>query len=213
MKSSLPYIIVCLLLIAGRNAMALEEPSYVVVKEAADYEIRRYAPYLVAEVDVRGDFESAGNPAFRALAGYIFGDNQPAEKMRMTAPVESQRAATGIAMSMTAPVTSAEGPGDDETYTYAFVMERQYTLETLPRPLNPEIRIVERPERFVAARRYSGRWTRDNYRENEAALLRALAADGVSVVGPPVLARYDAPFKPFFLRRNEVLVDIAWKER
>lgn len=207
------YVIVFLLLLSARSAMALEEPSFVVVAETAEYEIRRYEPYLVAEVDVRGSFDTAGNRAFRALAGYIFGDNQPAEKMQMTAPVESHRADTGIAMNMTAPVTSAEVTGDSETYTYAFVMERRFTQETLPRPLDPDIRIVLRPERFVAARRYSGRWTQDNYRKHEAALLDALAADGVTAVGPPVLARYDAPFKPFFLRRNEVLVDVEWGGR
>jgi len=206
------YVILLLSLLA-QSAMALEEPSFVVVEETAEYEIRRYEPYLAAEVDVRGSFDTAGNQAFRTLAGYIFGDNQPAEKMRMTAPVESHRANTGIAMNMTAPVTSTEVTGDAETYTYAFVMERRFTQETLPRPLDPDIRIVMRPARFVAARRYSGRWTQDNYHKHEAALLDALAADGVTAVEPPVLARYDAPFKPFFLRRNEVLVDVDWSGR
>lgn len=213
MKPWSRYVIVLLSLLLARSVMALEEPSYVVVAKTADYEIRRYEPYLVAEVDVQGGFDTAGNQAFRKLAGYIFGDNQPAEKMRMTAPVESQRSQTGVAMNMTAPVTSVAGGAGDEVYTYAFVMERRYTMETLPEPLDPDIRIVMRPERFVAARRYSGRWTHDNYREQESALLAALAADGVRTTGSPMLARYDAPFKPFFLRRNEVLIDVQWDER
>jgi hypothetical protein len=70
--------------------MAIEEPSYEVLEQADEYEVRRYAPYLVAEVDVEGDFGEAGNKAFRLLSGYIFGDNQTEEKMSMTAPVESR---------------------------------------------------------------------------------------------------------------------------
>jgi hypothetical protein len=112
--------------------MAIEEPSYEVLEQADEYEVRRYAPYLVVEVDVEGDFGEAGNKAFRLLSGYIFGDNQTEEKMSMTAPVESRPKEEGIRMSMTAPVTSTASASDE--YTYAFVMERKYTLDTLPQP-------------------------------------------------------------------------------
>ena len=70
-------------------AMALEEPGYTVIETFDEFELRRYPPDLVAEVDVEGGFDEGGNSAFRILAGYIFGDNQAAEKMKMTAPVES----------------------------------------------------------------------------------------------------------------------------
>ena len=95
------------LLLAG-SAMALEEPKFQVLAKTPDYEVRRYLPYLVAEVEVQGD--GADNRAFRVLADYIFGDNDKREKMNMTAPVESR---------------------GDETLTYAFVMERKYSMETL----------------------------------------------------------------------------------
>jgi hypothetical protein len=192
------------------TAMGYEEPSYQVIEEAADYEVRRYAPYLVAEVDVEGDFGSAGNKAFRLLAAYIFGENQAEEKMSMTAPVESRPKEEGVRMSMTAPVTStASATGQ---YTYAFVMERKYTLDTLPEPRDPRIRLREQAARVMAVRRYSGRWTEDNYRKNEARLMEALSADDRRPVGTPTLARYNSPFTPWFMRRNEVMVEIDWTE-
>ncbi len=120
--------------------MAIEEPAYEVLLETKHYEIRRYQPFIVAEVDVDADFKRAGNSAFRVLAGYIFGDNEPQQKMQMTAPVESTE---GVRMNMTAPVTSQPADGGGP-FTYAFVMERKYTMESLPKPDNPEVRLVHR---------------------------------------------------------------------
>jgi len=193
-------------LLLGGHALAIEEPEYTVVEDKDAYEIRRYAPYLVAEVDVVAASEkSAGGEAFRILAGYIFGDNQPQTKMAMTAPVEMTEPDDGERMRMTAPVESS---GSDGTYTYAFVMERKYSLETLPRPTDPRIRIREKPARLVAALRYSGRWSEGNYERHRAELAAALAADGIDAVGPYTLARYNSPFALPWFRRNEVLVEV-----
>ena len=185
-------LIPLLLVLFGGPAMAIEEPSYEVLLETKYYEVRRYQPYIVAEVDVDADFKQSGNSAFRVLAGYIFGDNTSQEKMNMTAPVES--AASG-------------GP-----YTYSFVMERKYTMESLPKPTNPDVRLVERPGRVMAVHRYSGGWGEERYAEHERILLEALATDRIETLGPPVFARYNAPFTPWFLRRNEVMVEIDWKD-
>lgn len=192
-------------LLHGAVAMAIEEPSYEVLLQTPSYEVRQYAAYLVAEVDVDGDFTDAGNEAFRILAGYIFGDNKPGEKMAMTAPVESS---SGEKMKMTAPVTSSSQDDGTRT-TFAFVMERKYTLDTLPEPVDSRIRIVERPARTMAVHRYSGRWTRARYDEHEAILLQALQANQVEIIGTPVFARYNAPFTPWFLRRNEIMVEVS----
>jgi hypothetical protein len=189
-------------------AQALEEPEYTVVDTFDDYELRHYPSYLVAEVDVTGNFDDGGNEAFRLLAGYIFGDNQVAERMKMTAPVESRPASEK--MSMTAPVTS-RATGDGKT-TFAFVMERKYTAETLPVPNNDRIRIREMPERTMAVRRYSGRWTRARYEENLAMLGTALNQAGLRTRGQPVLARYNSPFSLPVFRRNEIMLEIVQPE-
>ncbi len=179
------------LILTGEKAMALEEPQYEVLASADDYEVRRYDPYIIAETDVEGTFKTAGNKAFRILAGYIFGDNRASEKMAMTAPVESS-------------------PSEDKTgwYTYSFVMENKYSLETLPFPNDPRVRIRVVPERVMAVHRYSGTWGESNYAKHERVLLDALAADGISTRGAPVSARYNAPITPWFMRRNEVMVEI-----
>lgn len=174
------------------SALALEEPQFDVLAETEDYEIRRYLPYLVAEVDVAGD--AAGNQAFRMLAGYIFGDNDAGEKMQMTAPVESRASA------------------EDSAVTYAFVMEGKYTLATLPSPNDPSVRLLERPARIVAVRKFSGRWSEANVGKNEARLLSDLRKNGVPIVGDVELARYDSPFTPWFMRRNEIIVPVDWTE-
>lgn len=171
--------------------MAIEEPEYEVLSENARYEIRRYEPYIVAEVDVAG--RSADTEGFRTLAAFIFGDNSASEKMQMTAPVESRAAE------------------QEERITYAFVMENKYTLETLPAPNNERIRIREKPGRVVAALRFSGRWSEENVSRHKRQLLQDLEADGMTTMGAVELARYNSPFTPWFLRRNELIVPIDWK--
>ena len=199
-----------LLLLMSAAAMALEEPSYQVIEQHDEFELRRYDPYIVAEVDVPGDSDSADGYAFRILAGYIFGDNQAAEKMEMTAPVESRPAAASVKMEMTAPVTSA--PADKQGMTtYAFVMERKYSLETLPRPNNDRVRLRTVPAKTVAVRRYAGRWTDKNYAEHTESLRTALAAQGIETVGEPTLARYNSPFSLPIMRRNEIMLEIVSK--
>lgn len=192
------------------SAAALEEPLYDVLATNEAFEIRRYEPYLVAEVTLSGEFEDTGNNAFRILANYIFGGNVQDEKMSMTAPVESEPD-NGMQMSMTAPVlSSAAAATTGSAFTYSFVMERKYSLETLPAPNDPRIRIVERRPGIVAVHRYSGRWTKKNYEENEAQLLDSLRTAGIDTRSAPRLARYNSPLRPPFMRRNEVQVEVNW---
>lgn len=195
----------------GGPAMAIEEPAYEVVKTYPEFELRRYAPYLVAETEVRGDFDEVGNRAFRILAGYIFGDNRSREKMEMTAPVNQRPApGEGEKLEMTAPVsqrrTDGAGAGG---YVFSFVMPSGYTLETLPEPLDPRVRLRGEPARLMAVRGYSGRWTEGNYRENEAILLAAVERAGLKPLSAPVYARYNSPFSLWFMRRNEVMVEVS----
>lgn len=185
----------------GITAMAIEEPTYQVLEIFPEFELRRYGPTLVAETEVSGDFEGAGNQAFRRLADFIFGNNVAGEKIEMTAPV-TQRPAADLLGSQT---ITPEPRGD---YRLSFVMPARFTAETLPAPKDPGIRILREPSRTLAARRYSGRWSWENYRDNEVVLLKAVRAAGLTPVGPTLYARYNAPFVPWFLRRNEVLVEV-----
>jgi hypothetical protein len=194
MRKFATVIAMTVIMASGEQTMAIEEPAFEVIRATGDYEIRRYEPFIVAEVDVKGDAGEAGSRAFRILADYIFGNNARGEKMEMTAPV----------------VSTPELDGREQ-YTYAFVMESHYSMDTLPPPADPRIRIVRKPARIIAAREYSGRWSEENYRRHEVSLISALTIDGLRPSGEPTLARYDSPFKPWFLRRNEVLVELDWQ--
>ena len=179
----------------GTNLSALEEPKYSVLKEYENFEIRNYASYLVAEVDIEGSYNKSGNEAFRILAGYIFGDNQSSTKMNMTAPVESEAIQSSEKMNMTAPVFSNK---NFNGYTYRFVMESKYTQETLPVPNNSKIRITEIKDRVMAVISFSGRWSQKNFEKHEQILVNDLKNAGIGVASEAIYARYNAPFTPGF---------------
>jgi hypothetical protein len=191
------------LLATSPTAMAIEKPSYRVVERREAFEIREYAPYLVAETVVGGSREEAGNAGFRILAGYIFGRNRGEKKIAMTAPVAQTEPAK---IAMTAPVTQE---GQEGRWIIQFMMPSAYTLETLPEPLDPAVSFRVVPARRVAAHTYSGTWSVSRYEEHLATLRAALASAGLTAVGEPIWARYDPPFMPWFLRTNEVLVELA----
>jgi hypothetical protein len=182
--------------IAGQ---AIEEPDYQVLRSLGQVELRQYAPYVVAEVVVDADAADAGNQAFPILAGYIFGKNKGQKTFAMTAPVT--QTAEPVRMAMTAPVTQAAVPGGMRVQ---FVLPKGVTSASAPEPLDVRVQLREVPAATWAAIRYSGTWSQANYQEHLALLQAALKAAGVDTVGEPVLARYNAPFTPWFLRRNEI---------
>jgi hypothetical protein len=179
---------------------AVEEPRHEVVRTLDErVELRRYAPYVVAEVELDADASEAGNRAFPILAGYIFGKNKGERKLEMTAPVT--QTATPMKMAMTAPVTqSATGAGT----RVQFVLPDSVTLATAPEPLDPRVRLREEPAATWAVIRYTGTWSQARYAEHVAALRATLAAAGIATQGEPVWARYNGPMTPWFMRRNEV---------
>ena len=190
--------------------MAIDEPKYEVLHTYPDMELRRYAPYLVAETEVTGDFDEVGGQAFRILAGYIFGNNRAQEKMEMTAPVNQRLAAgEGEKLEMTAPVTQRpKGGAGANTFVLSFVMPSRFTLDTLPEPLDQRVRLREEPAKRMAVHGYTGTWSQSNYREHESLLLAAVGRAGLRPISAPVYARYNSPFSLWFLRRNEVMVDV-----
>jgi hypothetical protein len=195
-----------LALMATSIAMAIEEPAFRPVERDGAFELREYAPHVVAGTRVEASFTDAGNAAFQRLFRYISGNNVAQQKIAMTAPVTQSRSeARGEKIAMTAPVTQvAEGDG----YRVAFTLPASYTPETAPAPLDKTIEIRAVPAQLVASWRYSGRWTESTYREHEAELRAAIAARNLKVAGEPILARYNPPFMPSFLRRNEILIPV-----
>jgi hypothetical protein len=189
----------------GGFVLAYEEPGYTVVERYQEFELRQYEAYLVAETSVTGDFDDVGGEAFRRLFDYISEGDRPQGKIAMTTPVIQQPLP---AVTEQSSVDDAS-PGANNRYRFAFVMPAGYSLEDLPRPENPKVRIKSVPARLMAARRYAGTWSEERYRSNEQQLLAAVQAGGLKTLGPPIFARYNAPFSLWFLRRNEVLVEVA----
>lgn len=183
---------------------ATEEPEYQVVRTLGSIEVRQYAPYAVAEVVVPGPAGEAGNQAFPILAGYIFGKNKGERKFAMTAPVT--QAAVPVKLEMTAPVTQSAAPGG---FVVQFVLPKGVTAASAPEPLDPQVHLRDVLPAQMAVIRYSGFWSESNYNENLAKLQAALRAADVAWTGEPVNSRYNAPFTPWFLRRNEVWLALA----
>ena len=182
-----------------------EQQPFEVVRRYPGFELRRYPAHVVAQVTITASFDRAGNIAFRSLFGYITGQNRSRSSVAMTAPVV-QSVAASEKIAMTAPVVQQEG-GDGD-YVIAFVLPAAMTADTAPEPTNPDIEICSIPASLAAVKEFSGRWSQSSYERHYAELLAAVAAAGLRPVGAPRFARFDPPFKPWFLRRNEVLVDV-----
>jgi hypothetical protein len=168
----------------------VETLGYEVVKKLDAVEIRKYPRTVVARVDGYGD------GGFNLLFNFISGRNRQKAKVAMTAPVVSEK------IAMTAPVLSDRG-------SIAFVMPEGYTLETTPQPTDDRVKILEYPPRCLAALRFSGRWTERAFEARSKELLEALRKAGMVGQGEVLSMRYNAPFTPWFMRRNEVAVEVS----
>jgi hypothetical protein len=157
----------------------------------------------VAETYVEGDFEAVGSEGFRRLADYIGGKNRKKESISMTAPVSQKPVSEKIAM--TAPVSQAQENGQ---WRIAFMMPSAYTMATLPIPEDDRIALKEEKEKTVAVIRYSGTWRKKRYVDHETKLMDWISKKGWKIIGAPVWARYNPPFMPWFMRRNEILIPV-----
>lgn len=179
-----------------------EEQKYTVERKFPKFEVRRYEACVVADVTVVSSFQSAGNSAFGTLFGYISGNNNPNTKIAMTSPVLQEPNNT---IAMTAPVLQ-EASG--AAHIVSFVMPAGSTLESMPLPANSRITLRPIPEELVAVSKFSGRWTDENYLQQLAALDKQLSSNGYVQSGNPRFARFDPPWTPWFMRRNEIQIPI-----
>jgi hypothetical protein len=205
MSLRIPLILFALIILFSgpNNAMAIEEAPYQVVKTEGSFELRDYAPHILAETFVDGTFEEAGSSAFQRLFRYISGNNRSQTKIAMTAPVSQE---LGEKIDMTAPVGQQKSGGQ---WVVSFMMPESYSMETLPIPDDPQVSLRKVPARRMAAVRYSGFWSEKNYQKNKLKLDSWILKEGLTVSGEPIWARYNAPFVPWFMRRNEILVPVS----
>ncbi len=183
--------------------MAVEEPKFAVVDKDGPFEIRDYPGRIVAEVNVAGDRNAASSAGFRLLAGYIFGGNAGRNSIAMTAPVNQTRA--GVKIAMTAPVNLSGESGD---WLVQFTMPSEYSVEDLPTPNDQRVRIRSAPPTRAAVLTFSG-LTRDHVVSRRTKeLLEFVRNRNLTPADAPILARYDPPWTPWFVRRNEVMIAV-----
>ena len=187
-------------------AFAIEKPEYEVIVVDGPVEYRLYQSFIVAETEIV-DVESwkdASSEGFRRLFKYITGDNNGEEKIAMTAPVQqSKLQAEDVRFNQAEPLTGQSG------WTVSFMLPSMYSMVDVPIPEDERIEIRIVPEKLVAAIRYSGRWTTRNFDKYESRLMAALLEGNVEVLGESETAFYNPPFVPPFMRRNEILVEVA----
>lgn len=179
--------IILIALIAGRLMSHVEQPEYKVVKSDGDVEIRDYPALILAEVQVSGERKPAIQDGFKILANYIFENDT--QKIAMTAPVTQKREKNG--------------------WKIAFIMPKQYSLETLPKPNSPDVVLVPTPARRFAVIRFSGLADDEMVKAHTDQLKAYIAKEHLKPIQGPILAFYNPPWTLPFLRRNEVMVEIS----
>ena len=188
--------------------MATEEPKFTVSLKEGNFEVRSYPALVAAQVSATGTRDEASNAGFKLLAGYIFGGNTRKQSIAMTAPV-AQAQAGNETIAMTAPVIQTGVVGQSEAWTVRFIMPSAYTLETLPTPNNTKVQLLSlAPARFAAVK-FSGLAREADVALRTAELNTYITKHALQPAGPPALARYNPPWTPWFMRRNEVLIPVA----
>ena len=186
--------------------MATEEPKYTVLEKEPPFEVRVYAPMIVAEVQVEGDLDGASSQGFRLIAAYIFGQNQVSEKIAMTAPVTVvDQSVKNAKIAMTAPVGIESNAGK---WVVSFVMPAEYTMETIPKPLNSQVQIRQIPAVKKAVISFSGFYNDQKVAEKTVELEQWMKSKNLQGAGTPNFARYNPPWTLPFMRRNEVMINL-----
>jgi hypothetical protein len=181
-----------------------KQQAYDVERKIGKYELRRYHPCVVAEVTVSGAFEKAGNAGFRPLINYISGANHGSQKVAMTAPVIQEPV---IKIDVSQPALHTQ---HGNQHMISFVMPAEYrSVDALPTPNDLNVVLRGIPEQLVAVDRFSGRWSEEIYTDRLIALRAHLAIAGFEVIDSARFARFDPPWTPWFMRRNEIQIPVS----
>ena len=188
------------------TVMAIEEPDFKLISEEGDFQIREYDPKIIAQVEVVGNFDEASSKGFKLLADYIFGNNileGESKKISMTTPVEMSPMTENILMT-----SSIMDDQVNNKWSINFVMPQEFSLDTLPKPNNFQVNIIEVPKEKYAVIVFSGLVRESSYAEKAELLSNYLVENGLKQQGAIKIARYNPPWTLPFFRRNELMVRI-----
>ena len=167
-----------------------EQLPYTVLRDFGDFELRRYPSYNLVQVVETADYTQAGYRGFNPLFQFIAGSNSANEKIAMTAPVIQREVAEG-------------------TYAVSFVMPKDLAETSIPSPRDPRVKTVHVEGHDTAVMKFSGLWSETKFEKVTRKLATALEREGLVAAGSAYSARYDPPWKPGFMRRNEALIDLV----
>lgn len=166
-----------------------ETIKYKVVKKERRIEIREYEDILLAST--RTVFNNARDTGFSNVFNYISGDNLEKAKI-----------------SMTTPVVTYEEEGKLVT---GFYVPSKYSEENIPKPSNEKVFISKMNKSFYGVIRFSGRWTDKNFDHYDNILVDYLLDNQYEILSARIIMRYQPPFIPAFLRRNEIAYQVRLK--
>lgn len=199
---SLIFILILGLLLWGPVASyAVETPNYTVVRKEGALEIRLYPEMIIAQTTTTGERRPAIEKGFRRLADYIFGNNTLQQSIKMTAPVQQ----TSEEIAMTAPVRQQK---KEDTWLIEFIMPSEYTLDTIPKPNDPAVRLISAPKRKTVSIRFTGFVTDTSLAKNLEKLQTFIKENELEAVSQPIFAFYNPPWTLPFLKRHEIHIDI-----
>lgn len=185
-------IVIAIPILMSFTKTSIEKQKYRVVKKEKEFEIRFYPPAIFATTRSSAkSYRELGSSGFRKIAGYIFGNNETAAKIAMTAPVHMDINDKGSSMS--------------------FVMPSQYTMDKLPRPADARVELHESPAVYMAAIEFGGYANDQKIKQYADRLFQALNRNGIKTTGNPTYLGYNAPYE-FIGRKNEVVIAIEWKD-
>jgi len=200
-----------------------ESPTYILERKDEKFEIRKYPDYILAQVDVEADFDSAIGIGFSILANYIFGGNKKRKSIPMTSPVSEEKIEGSEKIPMAAPVTQEplngsekiamtvpviEESAGENIQRISFTMPSKYTLETLPEPDSDRIKFKAVKNQRTAVLGFSGRVKKKLAMEKMEEMTVWLKKNHLKPKSNFIVAQYNNPAVPGFFRRNEILVEI-----
>jgi effector-binding domain-containing protein len=197
----------------GQSDVATAPYTLLKTDEAQKIEVRNYDSMVLVSTSMSSE---SGNSAFRKLFSYITGDNEGATEIAMTAPVimndknevkkdVRKDGIKGAEISMTAPVFMNDSADNS---MMSFVMPKDFTLATTPKPTNPEVYVSELKDYKVASIQFSGTLSDSNVEKYTRILKTWMTENGYEAISEPVKAGYNGPLTLPMWRRNEMLIEV-----
>ena len=171
-----------------------QRQEFTVLQNFGIFELREYAPCVLAEMRVRADYSTAGSAAFGSLFGYISKGNKSAQKIAMTAPVIAAQ-------------KDAANPGDE--WFVSFVMPAGSTMADMPDPNNSLVVLRELVAEKCVALPFRGRATEQLVARKVSELRAAAAGANILLTDEIRVCRFDPPFKPGILQYNEIVIPLV----